>query len=160
MPTGESAVQAFPLLGPNGAGKTTMVRMLCCLLRPSDGAALVGGHDTQTEPTSVKEIIAVSPQETAIAEHLDAWENLSLMARLHGVTKEETRRRSERLLEMLALTGRADERVKKYSGGMKRRLSIGMALVPGGQVTIVEADLTDDAVAAVQQQFGSARRRA
>jgi len=128
----------FSLLGPNGAGKTTTIRMLCCLLRPTGGTARIGGHDIRDEPLAVKRIISVSPQETAIAEHLDAWENLSLMARLHGLGKEETRRRSGELLEMLALSGRAGDRVKRYSGGMKRRLSIAMALVSRPEVLFLD----------------------
>jgi ABC-2 type transport system ATP-binding protein len=130
--------ELFSLLGPNGAGKTTTIRMLCCLLRPTGGTARIGGHDIRDDPIAVKQIIAVSPQETAIAEHLDAWENLSLMARLHGLDKAETRRRSGTLLEMLALSGRAGDRVKKYSGGMKRRLSIAMALVSHPRVLFLD----------------------
>jgi ABC-2 type transport system ATP-binding protein len=130
--------ELFSLLGPNGAGKTTTIKMLCCLLRPTEGTARIGGHDIREEPLAVKRVIAVSPQETAIAEHLDAWENLSLMARLHGLGKAETRRRSEELLEMLALAGRATDRVRKYSGGMKRRLSIAMALVSGPDVLFLD----------------------
>jgi ABC-2 type transport system ATP-binding protein len=86
----------------------------------------------------VKRVIDVSPQETAIAEHLNAWENLSLMAGLHGLGRQEARKRSEELLEMMGLTGRAKERVKKYSGGMKRRLSIAMALVSDPQVLFLD----------------------
>lgn len=130
--------ELFSLLGPNGAGKTTTIRMLCCLLRPTDGTARISGHDIRDDPMAVKGMIGVSPQETAIAEHLNGWENLSLMARLHGLGKEDTRRRSGELLEMLALTGRATERVKRYSGGMKRRLSIAMALVSGPEVLFLD----------------------
>jgi ABC-2 type transport system ATP-binding protein len=130
--------ELFSLLGPNGAGKTTTIRMLCCLLRPTDGTARIGGFDIREDPMAVKQIIGVSPQETAIAEHLNAWENLSLMARLHGLSEEETKRRSEGLLEMLGLTDRATERVKKFSGGMKRRLSIGMALVSDPDVLFLD----------------------
>ena len=130
--------ELFSLLGPNGAGKTTTIRMLCCLLRPSAGSASIMGYDTQRDPLSVKQIIAVSPQETAIAEHLNAWENLSLMAGSHGFDTERVRMRSGQLLEMMELTGRADERVKKYSGGMKRRLSIAMALVSDPQVLFLD----------------------
>ena len=133
-----NAGELFSLLGPNGAGKTTTIRMLCCLLRPTSGTATIMGHDIQEDPLSVKRVIAVSPQETAIAEHLNAWENLSLMAGLHGFGKQETKQRSEELLEMMALTNRANERVKKYSGGMKRRLSIAMALVSNPQVLFLD----------------------
>jgi ABC-2 type transport system ATP-binding protein len=130
--------ELFSLLGPNGAGKTTTIRMLCCLLRPSGGSATVGGMDIEDDPTGVKRVISVSPQETAVAGNLNAWENLSLMARLHGLGKAETRARSGDLLEMLALENRARERVRKYSGGMKRRLSIAMALVSDPEVLFLD----------------------
>jgi len=71
--------ELFSLLGPNGAGKTTTIKMLCCLLRPSSGTATIMGHDIQKDPIAVKQVIDISPQETAIAEHLNALENLSLM---------------------------------------------------------------------------------
>lgn len=130
--------ELFALLGPNGAGKTTTIKMLCCLLRPTAGTATVMGFDIRQEPLSVKAVIDVSPQETAIAEHLNAWENLSLIAGLYGMGKHEARRRSGELLEMMGLMGRAGDRVKKYSGGMKRRLSIAMALVSGPQVLFLD----------------------
>lgn len=130
--------ELFSLLGPNGAGKTTTIKILCCLLQPTSGTATVMGHDIQTDPLSVKRVIAISPQETAIAEHLNAWENLSLMAGLHGLGKQERMTRSGDLLEMMGLTGRAKERVKKFSGGMKRRLSIAMALVSDPQVLFLD----------------------
>ena len=130
--------ELFSLLGPNGAGKTTTIKMLCCLLKPSSGTATIMGHDIQKDPIVVKSIIDVSPQETAIAEHLNAWENLSLIGRIHGFEKAEVKKRSEQLLEMMGLTKRAKDRVKKYSGGMKRRLSIAMALVSNPQVLFLD----------------------
>lgn len=130
--------ELFSLLGPNGAGKTTAIKMLCCLLRPSSGTATVMGHDINEDPMAVKQIIDVSPQETAIAEHLNAWENLSLMGRIHGLAKEEVKKRSGELLEMVGLTKRAKEQVRQFSGGMKRRLSIAMALVSGPQVLFLD----------------------
>lgn len=130
--------ELFALLGPNGAGKTTTIKMLCCLLRPTRGTATVMGHDVRTDPLGVKSVIALSPQETAIAEHVSAWDNLSLMAGSHGIDKQETRRRSGELLEMMGLIDRAKERVKKYSGGMKRRLSIAMALVTEPEVLFLD----------------------
>ncbi len=130
--------ELFSLLGPNGAGKTTTIRMLCCLIRPSSGTATIMGHDIRDDPLSVKRVIDISPQETAIADHLSAWENMSLMAGLNGLAKQDARRRSGELLEMLGLGGRAKERVKDYSGGMKRRLSIAMALVSDPQVLFLD----------------------
>ncbi len=128
----------FSLLGPNGAGKTTTIRMLCCLLRPSGGTATVLGHDIRHEPLAVKQVIAVSPQETAIAAHLDAWENLRLMAGLHGIGKREATERSAELLELMGLIDRASERAKTYSGGMQRRLSVAMALVSEPRVLFLD----------------------
>ena len=130
--------ELFSLLGPNGAGKTTTIKMLCCLLRPTGGTAVVMGHDIADDPLSVKRVIDISPQETAVAGRLNARENLSLMAGLNGLEKHEAKRRSEELLQMMGLTERADERVKKYSGGMKRRLSIAMALVSNPQVLFLD----------------------
>jgi ABC-2 type transport system ATP-binding protein len=130
--------ELFSLLGPNGAGKTTAIKMLCCLLRPSSGTATVMGRDIQEDPMAVKQIIDVSPQETAIAEHLNAWENLSLIGGIRGLAKEEVKKRSEELLEMVGLAKRAKEQVRKFSGGMNRRLSIAMALVSDPQVLFLD----------------------
>jgi ABC-2 type transport system ATP-binding protein len=130
--------ELFSLLGPNGAGKTTAIKMLCCLLRPSSGRATVMGRDIQEDPMAVKRIIDVSPQETAIAEHLNAWENLSLIGGIRGLAKKEVKKRSEELLEMVGLAKRGKEQVRKFSGGMKRRLSIAMALVSDPQVLFLD----------------------
>jgi ABC-2 type transport system ATP-binding protein len=130
--------ELFSLLGPNGAGKTTIIKMLCCLLRPSGGTATIMGHDTRRDPIAVKAVIDVSPQETAIAEHLNAWENLGLMGGIYGLSKEEVATRSTELLEMIGLTQRAKDQVRKYSGGMQRRLSIAMALVSDPQVLFLD----------------------
>lgn len=130
--------ELFSLLGPNGAGKTTTIKMLCCLTRPTGGTATVMGQDVQADALSVKAMIALSPQETAVAGNLNAWENLELMAGLHGFGRREARVRSGELLELMGLTERAKDRVKKYSGGMKRRLSIAMALVSDPQVLFLD----------------------
>jgi ABC-2 type transport system ATP-binding protein len=130
--------ELFSLLGPNGAGKTTTIKMLCCLLRPSSGTAIIMGHDVQKDPIGVKKEIDISPQETAIAEHLNAWDNLSLIGGIHGLEKGEVKQRSKELLEMMGLTKRDMDRVSKYSGGMKRRLSIAMALVSDPKVLFLD----------------------
>jgi ABC-2 type transport system ATP-binding protein len=130
--------ELFALLGPNGAGKTTTLRMLCCLLRPTSGTARIGGHDIGDDPLAVKRMIAIAPQETAIAEHLDARENLALMAGIHGLDKTTARARAAELLETMALTERADEKAKHYSGGMQRRLSIAMALITEPRILFLD----------------------
>ena len=130
--------EMFSLLGPNGAGKTTIIKMLCCLLKPTAGSATVMGLDVQKESLAVKEIIDVSPQETAIAGHLNAWENLALICGIYGLSKEETRKRSEELLKLMGLTKRAKDQVRKFSGGMPRRLNIAMALISDPQVLFLD----------------------
>jgi ABC-2 type transport system ATP-binding protein len=126
------------LLGPNGAGKTTTIRMLCCLLSPTSGTAWVMGHDIHDDPFGVKQVIGVSPQETAVAPNLTGWENLALMAGLHGIDRATSRRRAEELMDVFGLADRAGERAKRYSGGMQRRLSLAMALVSDPQVVFLD----------------------
>lgn len=121
--------ELFSLLGPNGAGKTTTINMLCCLLKPTDGTAQVMGYDIIKEPFKVKEIIGVSPQETAISERLNSWENLALVGKIHGMSSADVKTRSGELLKLMGLKERGKDRVGKFSGGMKRRLSIAMAMV-------------------------------
>lgn len=130
--------ELFSLLGPNGAGKTTTIKMLCCLLKPTSGTARVLGYDVMKEPFKVKELIGVSPQETAISEHLNSWENLSLIARVHGVELGELKRRSQEMLETMGLTDRGKDQVRKFSGGMMRRLSIMMALIHDPEVIFLD----------------------
>ena len=121
--------ELFSLLGPNGAGKTTTINMLCCLLKPTEGTAQIMGYDTIKEPLKVKELIGVSPQETAISEHLNSWENLALIGKIHGMSSDAVKSRSGELLEVMGLTERGKDRVGKFSGGMKRRLSTAMAMI-------------------------------
>jgi ABC-2 type transport system ATP-binding protein len=130
--------ELFSLLGPNGAGKTTTIRMLCCLLSPTSGTGSVMGHDIRDDPFGVKQVIGVSPQETAVAPNLTGWENLALMAGLHGLDRTTSRRRAEELMEVFGLRDRAGERAKRYSGGMQRRLSLAMALVSDPQVVFLD----------------------
>ena len=121
--------ELFSLLGPNGAGKTTTINMLCCLLKPTEGTAQIMGYDVIKEPFKVKENNGISPQETAISERLNSWENLTLIGKTHGMSSDEVKRRSGELLKLMGLIQRGKDRVGKFSGGMKRRLSIAMAMV-------------------------------
>ena len=130
--------ELFSLLGPNGAGKTTTINMLCCLLKPTSGTASIIGYDIMKEPFRVKELIGVSPQDTVLSEHLNSWENLSLIGRVHGIGSKELKKRSEELLETVGLTERAKDRVGKFSGGMKRRLNLIMALVPDPEILFLD----------------------
>jgi len=130
--------ELFSLLGPNGAGKTTTIRMLCCLLKPTRGTASILGHDIVKTPFAVKEAIGVSPQDTILSERLNCWENLGLIGKVHGLNSDTVERRSKELLETMGLMERAKDQVRKFSGGMKRRLSIAMALVSDPQVLFLD----------------------
>lgn len=130
--------ELFSLLGPNGAGKTTTIKMLCCLLKPSGGTATINGIDINEAPVAVKQIINVSPQETAIANHLNTEEHLYLMGRIYGLSKVETRKKADELVELMGLKERTKERVKNLSGGMQRRLSIAMALISDPEILFLD----------------------
>lgn len=121
--------ETFALLGQNGAGKTTTIRMLCGLLPPSEGDALVFGHSIRGDIASIKRMIAVSPQETAVAANLTVFENLVLMARLYGMNRDAAAERATELMASFHIDERARSRAKTLSGGLLRRLSIAMALV-------------------------------
>jgi len=130
--------ELFSLLGPNGAGKTTTIRMLCCLLRPTSGSASILGYDVVNAAFAVKKRIGVSPQDTILSERLNCWENLALIGKVHGLSSDEVKRRSNELLETMGLMERAKDQVRKFSGGMKRRLSIAMALVSDPKVLFLD----------------------
>ena len=130
--------ELFSFLGPNGAGKTTTIRMLCCLLKPTRGSASILGYDVVKTPFAVKRLIGVSPQETILSERLNCWENLALIGKVHGLSSNQVKRRSQELLETMGLMERAKDQVRKFSGGMKRRLSIAMALISDPQVLFLD----------------------
>lgn len=130
--------ETFALLGQNGAGKTTTLRMLSGLLPPSGGTARIMGHDVGEESLAAKQLLNVSPQETAVAPKLSVRENLELMARLYGKNRRQGANRAETLLQEFRLTERAKDRAKSLSGGMQRRLSIAMALVSEPQVLFLD----------------------
>ncbi len=130
--------EMFALLGQNGAGKTTAIRMLCGLLRPSEGDAILMGHSVCHEPEAVKQVINLSPQETAVAPKLSVRENLELIARLYGADCAQARQKAERLLQQFHLQDRAREKARTLSGGMQRRLSIAMALISDPAVLFLD----------------------
>lgn len=123
------AGEIFGFLGPNGAGKSTTVRMLTTLLRPSDGKAFVAGHDVVSDADAVRRSIGVALQDAAIDPLMTGRELVKLQATLHGIPKAAGLRRGEELLEMVGLTAAADRRVGTYSGGMRRRLDLALALI-------------------------------
>jgi ABC-2 type transport system ATP-binding protein len=121
--------EIYGLLGPNGAGKTTMISMISGLLKPDAGEVLVAGHAFWANPQQAKKIMGVVPQEIAVYEELTGRENLEFWGRIAGLAKAEARTRASELLEALMLTDRARDAVKTYSGGMKRRINLGCALL-------------------------------
>jgi ABC-2 type transport system ATP-binding protein len=121
--------EIFSLLGPNGAGKTTTISMLSTLYTPTLGDAVIGGHSITKNPMAVKQIIGVVPQELALYEDLTARENLIFWGQMYGLSGKSLNSRVDEVLEQIGLTDRAKNRVKTYSGGMKRRVNIGVGLL-------------------------------
>jgi ABC-2 type transport system ATP-binding protein len=130
--------EIFSLLGPNGAGKTTTISMLSCLLNPDDGDALILGHSIRKDATGVKSVLGVVPQEIALYEDMSARENLTFWGKMYGLRGEALKIRVAEVLETIGLTDRSKEYVKKYSGGMKRRVNIGIALLHKPQVIYMD----------------------
>jgi len=132
------AGEVFSLLGPNGAGKSTIISMLACLLEPTAGDAEVMGHSIRREPMAVKAAIGVVPQEVALYEDLSARENLTFWGKMYGLRGPALTARVEEVLDLTGLADRQKGRVSKFSGGMKRRLNIGIALLHRPQVLIMD----------------------
>ena len=130
--------ELFALLGVNGAGKTTTIKMLSCLVKPDSGDAFVNNSSVITNSGAVKNMIGVSPQETAVAPNLSVKENLELMCGIHGFHKEKRRGKIKELSERLELTDMLSKRAGKLSGGWQRRLSIAMALISEPQVLFLD----------------------
>jgi ABC-2 type transport system ATP-binding protein len=121
--------EVFGLLGPNGAGKTTAISMLTGVLPPTSGTARVGGYDILKELDQVKRINGLVPQDLALYPTLSARANLNFFGRIYGLRGKELRERVEDVLRVVALTSRADDAIKTFSGGMKRRVNIAAGLV-------------------------------
>jgi ABC-2 type transport system ATP-binding protein len=130
--------EVFSLLGPNGAGKTTMLSMLSCLLHPAAGDAAVLGHSIRKDPMGVKSVLGVVPQEIALYEDMSARENLIFWGKMYGLRGAKLKARVAEVLEVIGLTDRANDFLKKYSGGMKRRVNIGVALLHKPQVIYMD----------------------
>jgi ABC-2 type transport system ATP-binding protein len=130
--------ELFGLLGPNGAGKTTAINILCGLLKPTSGTATVCGYDILKESAKIKEQIGVCIQETAIYPFLTGKENVTLFGNLHAMDKETLKKRSIMLLEKMGLAEDAKRKAEKYSGGMKKRLSLTLALIHDPQVAFLD----------------------
>lgn len=134
--------EVFGLLGPNGAGKTTLMGILAGVLLPTRGKAEVLGHDVVSEARAVKELIGFCPQETVAYEDLSAWDNMLFYAGLYGMSRSEAKRRARELLEFVGLLDVAKKPVKAFSGGMKKRLNLAIALVNEPRVLLLDEPTT------------------
>ncbi|MCW4028699.1 MAG: ABC transporter ATP-binding protein [Candidatus Bathyarchaeota archaeon] len=130
--------ELFGLLGPNGAGKTTAISILCGLIKPTSGSAQICGLDVLHDTQKVKELIGVCIQETAIYPYLSGKENLELFGNLYGLDKKTIRQRTNLLLSKVGLENEAKRVTGKYSGGMKRRLSLALALIHDPQIAFLD----------------------
>ena len=134
IPKGE----LFGFLGPNGAGKTTTISMLSTILPPTSGEASILGNDIRKDAKNIKEIIGVCPQEIVLYERLTAKENINLIAKMHGLKKADYKEKTDDLLGRMNLLDRANSLVKTYSGGMKRRVNVLMAVIHDPEVVIFD----------------------
>jgi ABC-2 type transport system ATP-binding protein len=132
------AAQVFGLLGPNGSGKTTTINCITGLLKPTKGTIRVGGFDVQSQTGEARKVMGVSPQETAVYQYLTGRENVELFGRLYSVPGEVLGPRVDYVLEKVGLMNDSERRVSKYSGGMKRRVSIAMALVTDPKIVLLD----------------------
>lgn len=130
--------ELFSLLGVNGAGKTTVIKMLSCLTDLTKGEAYVEGKSIKEDMFGVKSIIAVSPQETAVATGLSVRENLELICGVHGFSRDKIEKKTAQMVELLKLEKVIDKRAGKLSGGWQRRLSIAMALISEPKILFLD----------------------
>ena len=128
----------FGFLGPNGAGKTTTINILCTLLSPTSGKALIAGHDCMKESAAVRKAIGIVFQDTTLDKDLTAYENLIFHAYLYNVPKDEMKQRVSDVLRFVGLHERKDDLVKKFSGGMKRRLEVARGLIHRPRVLFLD----------------------
>jgi ABC-2 type transport system ATP-binding protein len=130
--------EIFGLLGPNGAGKTTTIRIMSTVLEPDGGEITIGGHSTKKEAEAVRRIIGVCPQELALYTELSALDNMVFFGRMAGMDGKEAREQAMKNLELMGLTDRAKGKVSKFSGGMKRRINLAIALMGSPQMLFLD----------------------
>ena len=134
--------EIFALLGPNGAGKTTTVRILTCQIKANGGAAKIFGYDVNKDCSKIRRIIGIMPQETSLNELLTAEQNILFYGMLYDLPVKEAKKRGEELLEAMGLFHRKDELVKNFSGGMKQRLSLIIALLHKPKILFLDEPTT------------------
>lgn len=130
--------EIFSLLGPNGAGKTTTISMMAGLLSPSRGDARIGGYSITQQPMQAKALLGVVPQEIALYPTLSAYRNLEFFGRMYNMSGESLRRRIDEVLELIGLADRKNDKVETFSGGMKRRVNIGVGLLHKPQLVYMD----------------------
>lgn len=149
--------ELFALLGVNGAGKTTTIKMLSCLIQPTDGDAVLLGDSVKDRPQAVKEKINLSPQETAVAANLSVIENLEFIAGIYGQDSKTARKNADEMVSQFSLDGVRNKRAKNLSGGMQRRLSIAMALISNPQILFLDEPTVGLDVLARRELWASIR---
>lgn len=130
--------EIFSLLGPNGAGKTTTISMISGLIEPTSGDAHIGGYSIRTQPIEAKRLLGVIPQEIALYQELSARRNLEFFGRMYGLNGKELGRRVDEVLDFIDLKDRQHDRVDTFSGGMKRRVNIGVGLLHRPQLVYMD----------------------
>ena len=130
--------ELFGLLGPNGAGKSTVISMICGLLQPDQGDVLVDGLSVQKQPVKVKEKIGVVPQDIALYGDMSALDNLLFWGQMYGLSRKNALKKAEDVLEVVGLADRKKEKLAGFSGGMKRRINIGAAIMHEPELLIMD----------------------
>ena len=130
--------ESFGLLGPNGAGKSTLIGIMTGLIRAASGTVTIGGKDLNKETKHAQQLIGIVPQEIALYLHLTAKENLMFWGRMYGLKGKELKSRVQETLELIGLEDRANDKVKVFSGGMKRRVNIGCAILHRPKLLIMD----------------------
>ncbi|MFX1353217.1 MAG: ABC transporter ATP-binding protein, partial [Promethearchaeota archaeon] len=129
--------ELLSLLGPNGAGKSTTIKMLTTILKPNNGTARINGYDIQKDKKEIRKLISIAPQELVLYEDLSGKENLLFFGKMHNIPKDKLKYESENVLSTLGLAKRNDK-VKNFSGGMKRRLNFGVCAIMDTQILFLD----------------------
>lgn len=130
--------EIFGLIGPNGAGKSTLINIMTTLIDATNGSVEIGGYDIKKNPIEAKSLIGLVPQELALFEEMNAYDNLQFFGSLYGLSRKVLKQRIEEALQVTGLSDHRKQKVKKFSGGMKRRLNIAAAIMHHPQILIMD----------------------